>query len=177
MKMSGFNNKEIFLLLEISSSRYYREINGIKAVIQKARNTLTSDPLKSNDVISCVYDNEEFLTTITKAEKNGRPMNMLRNNLTIREAKRAANEAYDLTHKGGAIYDAKKVINDGYDEIDEIEANQSLTDDQKYELTSKVRREMIEAALDANEEMQAFRETYVTGESFLTRFMRAPTIE
>lgn len=160
-----------------TKNEFTGEINGIKAVIQKARNTLTSDPLKSNDVISCVYDNEEFLTTITKAEKNGRPMNMLRNNLTIREAKRAANEAYDLTHKGGAIYDAKKVINDGYDEIDEIEANQSLTDDQKYELTSKVRREMIEAALDANEEMQAFRETYVTGESFLTRFMRAPTIE
>ena len=160
-----------------TKNEFTGEINGIKAVIQKARNTLTSDPLKSNDVISCVYDNEEFLTTITKAEKNGRPMNMLRNNLTVREAKRAANEAYDLTHKGGAIYDAKKVINDGYDEIDEIEANQSLTDDQKYELTSKVRREMIEAALDANEEMQAFRETYVTGESFLTRFMRAPTIE
>ena len=160
-----------------TKNEFTGEINGIKAVIQKARNTLTSDPLKSNDVISCVYDNEEFLTTITKAEKNGRPMNMLRNNLTIREAKRAANEAYDLTHKGGAIYDAKKIINDGYDEIDEIEANQSLTDEQKYELTSKVRREMIEAALDANEEMQAFRETYVTGESFLTRFMRAPTIE
>lgn len=35
MKMSGFSNKEIFLLLEISSSKYYREINGIKAILEK----------------------------------------------------------------------------------------------------------------------------------------------
>lgn len=153
------------------------KIGGIQAVIQKARNTLTSDPLKSNDVVSCVYDNEKFLKSITNNQKNGRPMNMLRNNLTERDARRAANEAYDLTHKGGAVYEAKKIITECYDEIEEIEANQSLSDDQKYDLVSRVRRDMIEAALDANEEMAAFRETYVDGESFLTRFMRAPVVE
>lgn len=35
MKMEGFNNTEIFLMLDISSSSYYREINQIKAILEK----------------------------------------------------------------------------------------------------------------------------------------------
>lgn len=35
MKMEGFNNTEIFLILNIPSSTYYREINRIKATLEK----------------------------------------------------------------------------------------------------------------------------------------------
>lgn len=35
MKMEGFNNTEIFLILDIPSSTYYREINRIKATLEK----------------------------------------------------------------------------------------------------------------------------------------------
>lgn len=35
MKMEGFNNTEIFMILEIPSSAYYREINRIKETLEK----------------------------------------------------------------------------------------------------------------------------------------------
>lgn len=35
MKMEGFNNTEIFLILNIPSSTYYREINRIKSTLEK----------------------------------------------------------------------------------------------------------------------------------------------
>ena len=77
-------------------------------------------------------------------------------------------EAYDLTHKGGAIAEAKTFLSEGYDRIDEINANDSLSPEQKYTLTSDVRREMIEVALEANEAAAAYNEKYVAGLNIAT---------
>ena len=71
---------------------------------------------------------------------------------------------------------AKKEITACYEEIDGIEARTDLTDEQKYLLQSEVRRKMIEIALDANEAVAEFREKYIDGESFLTRFMKGTVI-
>lgn len=160
-----------------SKNEFTGEINGIDAVIEDVRNTLVSDPLRSNDVVSTVYDNVELLTTVTKAGSKGKPLDMLRSGLTQAEARRAYDDAYEMTHKGGVLYDAKAAITDLYAKIDEIEARTELSDEEKYTLQSEVRREMIEIALDANEEMAEFREKYIDGESFLTRFMRGTVIE
>ncbi|MDY4856064.1 MAG: LPD38 domain-containing protein [Candidatus Ventricola sp.] len=160
-----------------SKDEHTGEIEGVSAVIEKVRKTLTSDPLISQQVISSVYDNAELLTSVTKAGDNNRPMDMLRSGLTQYEASAAYEEAYDLMHAGGAIYEAKKFMKNGYKRIDEIEANPDLSEDEKYELTSSIRREMIETALDANEEMAAFRERYLDGETFLGRFMKGTMMD
>lgn len=160
-----------------SRNEHTGEIEGVSAVIEKVRKTLTSDPLISQQVISSVYDNAELLTSVTKAGDNNRPMDMLRSGLTQYEASAAYEEAYDLMHAGGAIYEAKKFVTNGYKRIDEIEANPDLSEDEKYDLTSSIRREMIEMALDANEEMAAFRERYLDGETFLGRFMKGTMMD
>ena len=160
-----------------SRNEHTGEIEGVSAVIEKVRKTLTSDPLISQQVISSVYDNAELLTSVTKAGDNDRPMDMLRSGLTQYEASAAYEEAHDLMHAGGAIYEAKKFITNGYKRIDEIEANPDLSEDEKYDLTSSIRREMIEMALDANEEMAAFRERYLDGETFLGRFMKGTMMD
>ena len=143
-------------------------LGGLEATIAAVQKRFTSDPLVSNDVVSSVYDNATFLTQVTDAAKNNRPANMLRRGLTEAEQKAAYQEAYDLTHKGGVIADAKTFISDGYDRIDEINANDTLSAEQKYMLTSEVRREMIAVALEANEAAAAYRDRYVTGLNIAT---------
>ena len=154
-----------------SKNKFTGEIMGLSAVIDDVQKTLTSDPLISSGIVSTVYDNTEFLTYVTKAGSKDREMDMLRSNLTEREKSAAYDEAYDLTHSGGTFYEAKKAMNSGYAEIEKIEGNPDLTDDQKYELTSEIRREMIQTALDANEVMEDFRQRYVTGTDFVSRWM------
>lgn len=156
-----------------SKNKFTGEIMGLSAVIDDVQKTLTSDPLISSGIVSTVYDNTEFLTYVTKAGSKDREMDMLRPGLTEREKEAAYEEAYDLTHSGGTLYEAKKAINNGYAEIEEIEGNPDLTDDQKYELTSEVRREMIQTALYANEVMEDFRQRYVTRTDFASRWMHS----
>lgn len=137
-----------------------------------ARKMLTSDPLKSNDVVSEVYNNSTFLTTVVKAGDNGREFNMLRGDLTPRQAKRAYDEAYDMTHSGGTLYEAKQTISEGYEKIKAINARTDLTDEEKYEKSSKIRAKMCELALEANQEFAKYQEKWVTGESLLTGMLK-----
>lgn len=138
-------------------------IGGLSAILSSVRRRFTSDPLVSNDIVNSVYDNSTFLTQVTTAAKNGRPANRLRRGLSEEEQKAAYQEAYDLTHAGGAIYEAKKAVSDGYDQIEQINENDTLTDAQKYALTSDVRRQMLDSAVTANEAAGAYRERYVAG--------------
>lgn len=139
------------------------ELGGWEATKTAVQKRFTSDPLISNDVIGCVYDNASFLTQVTSAAKNERPANMLRRGLTEEEQKAAYDEAYTLTHKGGVIADAKTFISDGYARIEAINANDTLTPEQKYTLTSEIRREMIQVALEANEAAAGYKERFVSG--------------
>ena len=152
-------------------------LQGIEATIAKVRSTLTSDPLKSNDVVSSIYDANEFLTAVSNAGKDKKPMDMLRGNLTSREAERAADDASDMTHKGGIVYETKKKVTEWYAEIDDIESDLKLTEEQKQTLTREIRRKMIDAVLDANEEVAEFYEAYVNGETFVTRFMKGAVVQ
>lgn len=137
----------------------------LNATVAYARQQLTSNPLKSNDVISLVYDNSSFLTTVVKAGDNGREMNMLRGDLTERQAQKAYADAYDMTHSGGVLYETKKTISEGYERINAINGRDDLTDEEKVELTDGIRRNMCRLALRANETYAKYEQTYVTGET------------
>lgn len=137
----------------------------LNATVAYARQQLTSNPLKSNDVISLVYDNSSFLTTVVKAGDNGREMNMLRGDLTERQAQKAYADAYDMTHSGGVLYETKKTISEGYERINAINERDDLTDEEKVELTDGIRRNMCRLALRANETYAKYEQAYVTGET------------
>lgn len=145
------------------------KMGGISAAINAARRSLTSDPLVSNDVINSFYDGSSMLDSVVKAVKNNRPLNMLRANLTDEEAAQAYQAAYDLTHSGGVVHDVKQAISEAYAEIDTINSNTTLSDDQRYELTSAVRRRMIEETLVAQGAIGSFMERYVTGKTLVSR--------
>jgi len=142
------------------------------STVAYARKQLTSNPLVSNDVVSRVYDNSSFLTTVVKAGENGKEFNMLRGDLTPRQAQKAYDVAYDLTHKGGVLYEAKQAISEGYEQIDAINGRDDLTDEQKYELTNSIRMRMCRLALKANEVYAKYEELYVTGESLRSHIIK-----
>lgn len=132
------------------------------ALAATARKRITSDPLKSNDVISAVYDSFNEMNAVAKAGRSKRDFEIdyLKPTLNDREKRRAINEAYDLTHSGGELYEAKKELGALDDEIDEINAREDLTDRQKYLLTSEIRREKIDIALDVQEIMNDYDVRY-----------------
>lgn len=137
----------------------------LSSTVAYARRQLTSNPLVSNDVVSRVNDNTKFLNTVVKAGDNGKEFNMLRGDLTPRQAQKAYDVAYDLTHSGGTLYEAKQAISEGYEKIDAINGRDDLTDEEKCELTNNIRMKMCRLALKANEVYAKYEELYVTGES------------
>ena len=148
------------------------ELGGIKAAINAARKRFVSDPLTSNDVISSFYDGADILNSVIEETNQGKPLNILRRGLTQEEAGRAYEEAKEITN--GAIADAKKKINALYTEIDQINES-NLSDHDKYLLTSEKRREMIEIALDANEQIGAYKEKYVQGSNLVMQMLTQGT--
>lgn len=155
----------------ISKDANTGEMQGISATVAEARKKLTSDPLISNDVVNAFYDGSTFLTQVKNAAQNDKPANMLRRGLSEQEVAEAAAEAKAMVSSKGIIGVTKKFITEGYNRIDAIEADTALSDKEKYQLTSQIRREMIEAALDANEAIGEYREKYVDGMSLLNRFI------
>lgn len=156
------------LIPALSKNENTGELGGVSAAITAAQKRLTSDPLISNDVVSSFYDGASLLTQVTNAAKNDRPLNMLRRGLTPEEATAAYEEAKEMTNSNGIIGQTKKIINSCYSEIDDINANDTLTPEQKYTLTSEKRREMIDAALEAQAAIGAYKERYITGQNVAT---------
>ena len=159
------------LIPALSKDEITGELGGLPAAINAARKRLTSDPLISNDIVSSFYDGANFLTQVTEAVENDKPLNVLRRGLTPEEATAAYEEAKEMTSSSGIVGATKKQISALYDEIDAINANDTLTDEQKYELTSAKRREMIDLTLDAQEAIGAYKEKYATGVNLVTRML------
>ena len=141
------------------------------ALVATSRKRITSDPLKSNDVISAVYDNFNVLQAVSKAGRSARDFEIdyLKPTLTEAQRARAVEEAYRLTHSKGDLYEAKKELGELDDEIDAINARTDLTDRQKHLLASDVRREKIEIALDVQEVVDDYNARYKY-EGLLPRF-------
>lgn len=141
------------------------------ALVATSRKRITSDPLKSNDVISAVYDNFNALQAASKAGRSARDFEIdyLKPTLTEAQRARAVEEAYRLTHSKGDLYEAKKELGELDDEIDAINARTDLTDRQKHLLASDVRREKIEIALDVQEVVDDYNARYKY-EGLLPRF-------
>ena len=134
----------------------------LNALIATARKRVTSDPLTSNDVVSTVYDSYNALNAVYKAGSSKRQFDIeyLSPALSERERRRAITEADDLIHSGGEIYEAKKEISAGYDKIDQINERDDLTDEEKHVLTQRIRKQMVETALDVQEIVEDYNVRY-----------------
>lgn len=134
----------------------------LNALVATARKRVTTDPLASNGVVSGVYDSFNALQAVYKAgnSKRGFDIDYLNPKLNDMERRRAVREADDLIHSGGDVYDAKKEISAGYDKIDEINDRDDLTDEEKHVLIQRVRRDMVETALDVREIMNDYDARY-----------------
>lgn len=159
------------LVIPAISKQSNGELGGVKAAINAARKRFTSDPLTSNDVVSSFYDGADILNSVIEETNQGKPLNILRRGLTQDEAGQAYEEAKSMT--SGVINQTKQQINDLYNEIDQINENSTLSDHDKYELTSQRRKKIVELALDANEKIGEYKEKYVTGSNMTTRMLLA----
>lgn len=155
----------------ISKDKNTGEMAGLKATLAGVRKRLTSDPLVSNGITSSFYEGVARLTEIANAAKNGRPQNTLKRNLADGELRAAVDEAKALISSGGALYEVKKALTDGYAEIDQINARTDLSDHEKYVLTSQKRHEMMEEALAGQEVIGEYRRKYMDGERAAERFL------
>lgn len=160
----------------LSKDEFTGELGGLPAVISAVQKKFTSDPLVSNDVISSFYDGFDEIKGIKDVAEDGKPVEYLRRGLTEAEATSAYTEAKELVSADGILGQTKKAISDMYKEIDKINANDTLSDEEKYVLTSDVRRKMIEQTLVAQETIGEYREKYITGTNLITRITPGPVV-
>ncbi len=160
----------------LSKDEFTGELGGVPAVISAVQKKFTSDPLVSNDVISSFYDGFDEIEGIKDVAEDGKPVAYLRRGLTEAEATSAYTEAKELVSADGLLGQTKKAISDMYKEIDKINANDTLSDEEKYVLTSDVRRKMIEQTLVAQETIGEYREKYITGTNLITRITPGPVV-
>ena len=169
---TGYIGQTVIPALPSEKNQYGITAGMLNALVATARKRVTSDPLKSNDVVSTVYDSYDAMNRIYKAGSSKRNFDIdyLDPTLTDRDRRRAIREADDLIHSGGDIYEAKKEISEGYDRIDQINDRDDLTDEEKYTLTSKIRKDMVETALDVQEVMNDY-DTRYKNDGIMKRFM------
>ena len=74
-----------------------------------------------------------------------------------------------MTEKGGIVYETKNIIKDFYKELDAVSANKALTDEQKADESRKIRTRMLKQVQAANEQLEAYRKKYITGETLADR--------
>lgn len=151
------------LIPALSKDKHTGELGGWNAAIASAQNRFTTDPLVSNETVGTFYDNFNFVSDVVTTVKDGQPLNMLRTGISQGEANRAYKDAEKLTGKDGILAKTKQKVTDLYNHIDKTNANPSLSDEDKYRITSEDRMQMVKACLRANEEVERYRENYVTG--------------
>ena len=142
-------------------------VGGVDALLQSVIKKWTADPLSSNDVTKYFYNAANSLSTIKDEASSDRPQGLLASNLSQEQVDSAYMEADEMLKSNGIIGATKKLISDAYKRIDEINANDTLTDAEKYEQTSNVKREMLKRVQVANQQLQAFETKYMKGGSLI----------
>lgn len=146
-------------------------LGGFDAVANAAIKKWTADPMTSNDFTNSFYDKKAVLDTIIDETKSDRPLNLLHPSLTQDQVNAAYEEAVALVSSEGIVYKASKTITEAYKEIDRINADPSLTDNEKYKRTRDVRLDMLGTVQAANEVLQTYYKKYIQGETLVDRFL------
>ena len=144
-------------------------LGGVDAMLSAAARKWTADPSSSNDVTKEFYNMKSILSTITSEASAERPQGLLLRSLSQDEVDTAYESAKEMLSNGGIVYEANKLINDTYKEIDKINANESLTDDQKYTLTREAKLKMLRQVEAANEAVRSYYKKYIQGETLVDR--------
>ena len=167
-QLGGYPAK--MLVAALSPDEYTGELGGISAVKEVWEKTMTSDPYVSQDVTSTYYDAKNMLTEIQNDAEGGYTVAALRFGLTQADVDNAVIDAKALLK--GPIKEGGNAINEMYDDIEEINKNQSLTTKQKNDLIREARMECFEILADVNAEVWAYQEKYCTGEGLISHFIK-----
>lgn len=144
--------------------------NAWDAVKSSFYNRLTTDPAYHNDIGTAYAESKEYINQFVEAVKlKGNDAGMLRSDLTDQQRSDAYEEAKAMTKKGGIIYETKQSINALWTQIDEVTANETLSQADKNRLILQYRDEVVELQLAANEEIGKFKAKYVTGDSWFAK--------
>lgn len=144
--------------------------NAWDAVKSSFYNRLTTDPAYHNDIGTAYAESKEYINQFVEAVKlKGNDAGMLRSDLTDQQRSDAYEGAKAMTKKGGIIYETKQSINALWTQIDEVTANETLSQADKNRLILQYRDEVVELQLAANEEIGKFKAKYVTGDSWFTK--------
>lgn len=144
-------------------------VGGFDAIMNSIIKKWTADPLSSNEFTQNFYNMKSAITTITGEAEADRPQGLLLRSLTQDEVNQAYEEAKAMTSAGGIVYETSKLISSAYKKIDQINSNNTLTDEDKYKLTHEVKTEMLDQVALANAEMQAYYKKYIQGETLIDR--------
>lgn len=111
------------------------------------RSRLNTDPTVASDITSSMYDADTLLKGIVadagQTGKNQNPYARLHAGLTESEQKAAVLEAKKMTKKGGVLFKAKQKTSQHYNEIDEVQASTTLTDEDKALKVREIKWQMI----------------------------------
>lgn len=145
------------------------ELGGLGATLKAVTNKWTADPYSSNDASSRFYDMKADLNTILDMAKQGKPQGLFLRSLTQEQVDNAYAEVEAMMASGGIVATANKAINDGYKKIDDINSNETLSDEDKAALVRQERAKMYKEVEAANQQMEGFYKKYITGETLVDR--------
>ena len=144
-------------------------IGGADALLKSVTKKWTADPTSSNDVTKEFYNMKSTLSTITGEASKERPQGLLLRSLTQEQVNEAYETAAAMQKKGGIVYETSKVIDEAYKKIDAINANDTLSDAEKYDQTVAIKKDMLKWVEAANKELLAFNKKYISGETLTDR--------
>ena len=146
-------------------------IGGVGALLDSIKKKWTADPSTSNDATQRFYDMKADLSTIIGEAKQNRPQGLLLRSLTPEQVSAAYTDAEAMLGSKGIVGSTSSFISETYKKIDAINANETLSDDEKAKMTMDARKEMFRVVDAANEELEAFRKKYITGETLSDRVL------
>ena len=162
----GISPMKVDYVLEQYLSATYKEAKalvngGIPGLLAQWEKSVTSDPLASTDLTNKYYQAKDLLTEIVNDAESGKAVMKLRYGMSQAEVDRAVEAAQDLLDN--EMEDAYDVLKDMYEEIDEINANENLTNAQKNTLVREARRSGFSAVNEVLGLVRDYQEEYGAG--------------
>lgn len=149
------------------------EIGGLGAILDSIKKKWTADPYSSNDVTQRFFNMKEDLKTIKDEARDEKPQGLLLRSLTQDDVNNAYAEAEGMLSSKGLVGATSEFISDSYKKIDAVNANDTLSDEEKLVQVREIKREMVRVVEAANQELDAYRKKYITGETLTDRALGA----
>ena len=118
------------------------------------------DPVYSSRATSVLYDHSTVLQGIISTAGMGRKSSGYLREMSPTEFDKAVGEAKKLTHKGGAIYEAQKRIDDLWNRHDKVMKLPGLDPEEREDMLRNIRRQINREALLGSEAAAQYHDRF-----------------